>query len=529
MRNRICSTLIALAVLFGLAVPAGAVGTEPAPTVEIEINRVKNGSTVEASLIVHGTDAAQSVYAVLEYDPGKLVLKQWGANGDKIIPSATPVAANTMAPGGVAGKPSLVYQPDGGSKAYLYLGAGDLKAGLGEDMAVVTVQFAYAEGVSPLSEAELLAAIDLAPAGTFDQFALMPCPATLSVYGSPAVRYVYGMEVASGDYRALEKPKTVYTSKESLYSGGGGGMTGGYSITFFDWDGSVLSAVSGEGDMRAAVAELEDRTTVLRSKAGYDFDAWLTVTSDSEGLHTQNGTLTSSKDGVPAGNPDVADFSNVQSNLLVQAAYKTNAGVNSGQGADGLLTEDTARYVIGEPTFYQYGISPDDVNGQYAVRCTVDRGSVLRADEPTVLAMVYVGSGSNMKAVTVKVDLDSTDSTSFEVVVPKATTSITFTVLDTYGVTAWTMGTSRSNEGSAAKSEIVKGGSFALLVDEAWVVAQGGEWTSYVNAQCFQDAGYPKVNMGNLAAAKTAIVNASQVAGGTLDRAAADTALADYK
>lgn len=107
-----------------------------------------------------------------------------------------------------------------------------------------------------------------------------------------------------------------------------------------------------------------------------------------------------------------------------------------------------------------------------------------------------MGSGSNTQYLTVKVDLENTDSTNFEVVVPKATTSIQCQILDAYGASAWIFGTARNDWTNDGNTKIVKNGAFDRLMDEAVAAAAnaGHVWNAEINTQCFMDAGYTGVN-----------------------------------
>jgi len=349
-----------------------------------------------------------------------------------------------------------------------------------------------------------------------------------------------GGAAGSGGVQAIAVP-IVLKEGGSVDTGGGVMTGGGPVVTFFDWDGSVIDAMAlpeTVSDRAAAVAAFQEKPAVaerLSGKSGYAFDRWLIVKQQGEELATVNGTFTSNKAALdltdPAVAADAADFSDpaLPVSLLVQTAYKAvESEINGGTGTDTPLISDETRYVLGQPTFYQYG-SAMASTGQYAVRCKVTRGDVLRARTPTVLAQAFVGGGSAMKNVTMKVDLRNTDDTSFEVVVPKGTETVTLKLLDTYGVTAWTMGTGRSEEIQASGAEIVRQGAFALLVDAALTAGNGGSWSPYVDVQNFKDAGYTGMTEAKLAAARDALAAASAGRSEPLSRAEADAVLAAYK
>lgn len=535
-KRKFGACLMAALLLTTSTIPqAFAEGEEPTlpdvPEITIAGTKITGDQYFELGLKVKAKQF-QTVGVVLSYDNTKLQPVTW-TDGSELTVSGNswemPTIIHTRGAGGVSGKPALAYKDDaeGSNRSYLYLGAESLKyvAQNGADQ-LVTARFKYIK-TTPEDGSEPAVPEITVPADGVSDATIMLAPIPVADKAIPGEQALVTTSADSVYTLTTEPPCTVSfalgTGAGIGVSGGGG--SGDYAITFFDWDGTVVDAIAADSDATVSVKTISD--SLKDSKSGYVFDTWLNVTPTKDGPITANGTLTSNKVSV-ASSADAASFTNVNSTMFVQAAYRTTDAVNGGNGADASLNEGFSRYQISQPTYYQYGVSNDDVNGQYAVRAKVNRNSVLRADEPVVMAIVYVGSGSEMKSITSRLDLVNTDETSFEVVVPKSTTQVTLQVLDTYQVTPWTVGAGRSAQSLVPHDDIIKGGSFALLVQEAWNAAHGSAWSTDVNSQCFKDAGYPKVNDSNLNAAKTALQNAST--GATpLDRGAADAALAAYK
>lgn len=537
----------------------------------------------------------QTVGVVLSYNTEVLTPIVWSSgekNEDgspkeiSIDPAANnswnrPVVLPSRGADGLAGKPALSYlgydqeQQEKTGRGYLYLGADTLQYGdlIGER--VVTVRFRRETGapVTMPEDPETDDVMDesftvcLASEG-ISQEAIPGHPVLLTAQGenrqpqsyihyrhilvteagAAAAQETAGADAGEGELGSTEEPAPVPETDCTLSFSFGGvesadstGGSGDYAITFYDWDGRVIDAIAAPKNATDIVATWQAQEWIqqrLGNKAGYDFDNWIVVyeNNDGEGLHAEAGSLTSRKsrgenDKLKAA--DIADFGDLEQmtkensqSVLVQAVYVANTAVNNAKGEDWSTGETEARYKFDQPTFYQYG-EADSSTGQYAVRCKAYRDSTIRADTPTVLAKVYTSAGM----VTVKVDLENTDETDFEVVVPRSTERITYEVLDTYGTVNWTNGESRSLEESAAKASILKEGSFAMLMDEALNAKKSGSWSSDVNTQCFIDAGYTGVNnAAKLAAAQQALVNQITSLGGDriLTAAEANAALAAY-
>ena len=555
-------------------------GSGTAPAAQITAVKVTADHTLEVGIDL-SCESFRGVGAVLQYNSARLRLISWGPEKTPIplkqeTGYGNSVAVYTKGADGLMGKPALAWTgtPEtagaggdgtGGEGAGgvtdpavawngVYLGADSLKestlAGESGGKRVVTIRFDYVTAGGTTEERKAAEALLTdAALGACLRFASgseaadTPVGASFSLITQKgqAEPVCYEMGGAgSGGVQAIAVP-IVLKEGGSVDTGGGVMTGGGPVVTFFDWDGSVIDAMAlpeTVSDREAAVAAFQEKPAVaerLSGKSGYAFDRWLIVKQQGEELATVNGTFPSNKAALdltdPAVAADAADFSDpaLPVSLLVQTAYKAvESEINGGTGTDTPLISDETRYVLGQPTFYQYG-SAMASTGQYAVRCKVTRGDVLRARTPTVLAQAFVGGGSAMKNVTMKVDLRNTDDTSFEVVVPKGTETVTLKLLDTYGVTAWTMGTGRSEEIQASGAEIVRQGAFALLVDAALTAGNGGSWSPYVDVQNFKDAGYTGMTEAKLAAARDALAAASAGRSEPLSRAEADAVLAAYK
>ena len=580
--KRIIALLMTVILLAGTAVTAAGpeageenTGNLPEiPEVTIVGNDVNGaGEFLEVSLRVRGW-RFQSVGVVLSYDTGTLTPVDWTSDARPIaVKTAWTTVVPTKGTDFLSGKPALATiaeqtdtptvpgaEPEAGEgteeptlpaapqRAYLYLGA-DALAGLAlDDERVVTMRFAVTEGKAvtlpePGHETEETHTLCLATEKDILDLSVPGAPlltTTLDDRDEP-VSHRYHDVLSTGE----DGTETLYTARFVSESGPsvntGTGSGGGYAITFFDWDGRVIDAISCEEDAAAAVEAWQQHAAIqarLSNKSGYEFDQWLVVyeNNDGEGLHTKGGTFTSNDMALATGNTDVADLSNISGYtnkekdgdskaVLLQASYKATDAVNQGAGVGESATSSKTYYTFSEPTFYQYG-SVDANNGQYAVRYTVERGSAIRAKEPVVMALVYVGD----KYLTVKVDLENTDTTDFEVVVPKATTSIQCQVLDGSTNAAWIFGRPRNEFSISANAKIVKNGAFDRLMEEAVNAAASGTWSSDINTQIFIDAGYTGVNNATrLADAQAKLVAAVNSNGGNkLSDTQANSALTGY-
>lgn len=532
------------------------------PVVVVEGNAVKDEPYFELSLYVTANNF-QTVGTVLSYDRTVLQPVEWDLDAtpievtDESWVKAIPAKGTDM----LSGKPALVRADykDGtlADRAYLYLGAEALQ--FVEELnneRVVTVRFAYVQGNSandvtlPGSSGSAgPCTVELAP----------PEVASDAIPGSQVLVTTKGDDVELNTYRSVDTVSYSFllTSKESIADSGEAPMpSGDYAITFFDWDGRVIDAITSPANGTEAVELWQKGETIqerLTNKDGYEFNKWLVVYQPNDGrdLQTINGSLTSVKasesspanadqtpkpaakiyvqdtfDGnggdlekintaVLAENVNAEDGANNASagsktSVLLQASYKATEEVNGGSAANGGqglgededLGQSWTFYQYGTPTYYQYGPA-DAANGQYGITVPLKRGNVLRANLPAIQAQVYVNVNGQTKVVVVKVDVENTDDASFEVVVPKGATHVTLRLRDTYNASDWLNSQSRTGEIRINNADFVKGGALGAIIEESWQAANGGTWTSTINAQCFTDAGCP---VGNVDQAKAALV-----------------------
>lgn len=495
-----------------------------------------------------------------------------------------PVVLPSRGADGLAGKPALSYlgydqeKQQQTGRGYLYLGADTLQYGdlIGER--VVTVRFRREAG------AEITMPEDPETDNVMDEkftVCLASEPISLeAIPGHPLLltaqgenqlpqsytnyRHIRAADIAAAaggedETGSTEEPAptpefdcTLSFSFGDVESADSTGGSGDYAITFFDWDGRVIDAIAAPENAVEAVEKWQTSPTIdarLTNKAGYTFDKWLVVheNNDGEGLHTEFGSLTSrrhiSMDDGKLKADDVAHFEDLSQyvaegapakSVLFQAAYKTDGATINGGGSDVAsdtalenpdFNKDATRYQWGALSYYQYGPSQDANNGSYGVRGTILRNNVLRADTPVIEAQVLTGTGS----VTVKLDLENTDTADFEVVVPKNTIRVTLYFRDAYGVADWTSATSRSVDQKAEKAAIIKEGAFATLVDEALTAWKNGNQysaNSPVNTVMFSDAGFGAVNTAaKVETAKQKLLAATAAKEAALTRAEVATAL----
>lgn len=302
-----------------------------------------------------------------------------------------------------------------------------------------------------------------------------------------------------------------------------------YAITFYDWDGRVIDAIGAPKNAVAAVSawQAQDWIQQRLTKPGYDFDNWIVVyeNNDGEGLHAEAGSLTSRKsegEDDKLKEADIADFGDLDqmvkensTSVLVQAVYVANETVNDSLGEDANLNLPTTQYELDDnPTYYQYGPATSEV-ATYGITFTIKRNSMLRTDKPTIQARIYSNpTGTKSDIVTVRLDLENTDETTFEVFVPKSATQVDVVLRDTYGITDWTNAQPRSTRITIEKATFVYEGAMATIIDEAWQVANGtGTWNA-VDRQCFLDANCGTVTDDQIDAVRDRLVAATNANGG---------------
>lgn len=492
----------------------------------------------------------QTVGVVLSYDAKVLTPIVWssGEKNEDGTPKAIsmdpasnnnwnrPVVLPSRGADGLAGKPALSYlgydqeQQQQTGRGYLYLGADTLQYGdlIGER--VVTVRFRR-EVETEITMPENPSTDDVMDENFTVCLASEPIsleaipghPLLLTAQGENRLpqsytnyRHIRAADIAAAaegeaETGSTEEPAptpefdcTLSFSFGDVESADSTGGSGDYAITFFDWDGRVIDAIAAPENAEEAVAKWRTNPTIdarLTNKAGYTFDKWLVVyeNNDGEGLHTESGSLTSRKstgEDDKLNSADIADFGNLEQmakedskSVLVQAAYVANETVNDSLGEDANLNLPTTQYELDDnPTYYQYGPATADV-ATYGITFTIKRNSMLRTDQPTIQARIYANpTGTKSDIVTVRLDLENTDETTFEVFVPKSATQVDVVLRDTYGKTDWTNAQPRSARITIEKATFVYEGAIATIIDEAWQVANGtGSWNA-VDRQCFLDA-----------------------------------------
>lgn len=593
--KRIIAILMTVMLLAGnLVWFTGTVRAAAEPEIIISgVNVTEDGTAggkatgyLEVSVAVQAA-GFQTVGVVLSYDTEVLTPVDWKdpANAPGLTTNWTTVIP-TKGADDFSGKPALARLAEAeeptpeeapAKRGYLYLGAESLRYQdlSAEATRLVTVRFAIEKDdsgnylqVTVPGAGDVLTddskTLCLAPEA--DAEAAIPGAQVQLTLGEP-VEETEGSELNPLDghvlkYYAWRTTESKYevnketACKVSFQTGPGKSINtgstevvggGDYAITFFDWDGRVIDAVSADDDNAEAVVDTWEKAHAdrLGNKPGYEFNGWLVVyqANDGSGLQTRYKSLTSVKaaestpvayDTTPSAvnnaklytqdmfsnykdlssitTKNFEDLDNAMAGsetaVLLQATYKATETVNNGTGETADLGGSRTFYQYGTPTYYQYG--PADVsNGQYGITIPLTRGDVLRANLPAIQAQVYVNVNGKTEIVIVKVDLENTDETSFEVVVPKSATQVSLRLRDTYNASDWTNAQGRSSEIFVMNGDFVKGGALAALIEESWQVAKaGGTWSNTVNAQCFADAGCPVNSVDNAKAALVAKVNA---------------------
>ncbi len=549
------------------------------PEVIVVGNNVNGaGEFLEVSLRVNGW-RFQSVGVVLSYDTGVLTPVDWNDPTQPLTPKESwTTVVPTKGTDLLSGKPALVTVaasedspseteegedslPETPSRAYLYLGADALQAMDLEHERVVTVRFAITEGKT----------VTLPQTGHETEESNTLCLAAnesildTSIPGMPLITTTLdqdGLPVEHPYHKVIsaDETETLYTVQFESEAGpsvntGTTVSGGGKAITFFDWDGRAIDAVSADDGNAAAVIEAwedahEDRLT---NKPGYAFDCWLVVyeNNDGKGLVTKNETFTSNDEKLDRTNPDISEDIAKPSELFkdgnsvfLQAAYyaKTTANGFTDDLVNGGKTDNTDRYyTISEPVYTRYGAA-DAVAGSYSLTMTVTRlqedgnTGVTRLREPAIwVAMTPAGGGANIMNL---IRLENTDTTTFEVVTTKQIASVTYKVIDVYGISNWPGCADRSDvtKGARNRNTCITLGTQGYLAEQAYNVYQGGTWESTVNNWAFADCYYNNGTQSGKAAAtwwndtrcntaKSRLLTATQAKGAKLTYAEVVTAL----
>lgn len=547
--NKILVILMAILLLAATLASAMAAGTyyadteaDDEPPVVEEVQLPEIPEVTVAGVNVSGTEffelslrvsarRFQTVGVVLSYDTDVLTPILWTAdeNGD---PQEAPLSGDswsnpnvlpTKGADGLAGKPSLAYagHDEEGNKtnrAYLYLGADALAYTDLRQEQVVTVRFQKSAQTVTMPVAE---GADL----TDEAFTVCLAPEDVAEDAIPGTRlltttaggpdgslkaYAYGDEVAAEGETVLYAPSFTLSEGSGINTGGGG--SGDYAITFFDWDGRVIDAIAAPRDAAQAVADWQGQKRIqerLTNKPGYAFDQWLIVEQVGGSLETDGGTFTSNDTPLDESNSDVASAQflaalpettivtdgteETSHSVLLQAAYvaKTKANGDTEDLVNGGSEDNLDMYyTISEPIFTRYG-SADAVAGSYSLTMTVTRkngdNGVTRLREPAIwVAMTPSGGGANIMNL---ITLENTDETTFEIVTTKQVSEVSYKVIDIYGISNWPGCANKSLTTVQSGRVCLVNGTRGYLAEQAYAVAvDGASWDATVNNWAFADA-----------------------------------------
>lgn len=548
-RNWIISIGTALALLLSVMIPGFAVEGElpeepetTMPRLTIVGTGIKNTEFFEVSLLVRA-DQFQTAGVVLSYDTAVLRPVDWTeaaaqlqvgnswSSANAAIPSIGTDVQKEGAVRSVSGKPALAYEvndelePDHG-RGYLYLGADALRYADLDDERVVTVRFQYAEGknfddvsmpVSAARSSDSLA-LCLAPADVARE-AIPHARALLTTGNTDGITldcYTYAEDITegSGD-KACEVVFQKIPDGKSVSTGTGAG--GGYAITFFDWDGRVIDAITVEpGSAETSVRDWESKNQGrLTNKAGYAFDEWLVVqeNNDGKGLVTAHETFTSNDAKLPAANEDLAKWADLfpegKTSVFLQAAYYATEDINTG------ISDATAsNYTVTPIAYTRYGGATAD-DGKYSITLEVRRENkagkgVTRARMPGVVVKMQPTAGGN--AIFTLLSLENTDVTTCEVVPNKQISSVEYYFIDSATAPrgSWPDAGNRSPLNVTISQNGDNG--FKVLGTVGYINQMAREMTlaefqNAVNHQTFLDAGLNYSAVG-IAKAQTRMYNA---------------------
>lgn len=568
MRKRIGAALLLCLLLSTMLIPPalGAEGATP-PSAAIVVTRVTGTDFIEVSLTAEA-EVFVSADTVLSYDTTKLrpvdfTGQPLTANAGTGLTTVPTKAADRMAL-----KPALAYRSTEAGRACLYLSAGSQNpeaVGTGEKL--VTVRFQYiGTGTEDEKKADL-ADRSFGTTGALLRFAAQDeatrsmVPGALScttAIGATRTVWVHGAyDSVNYPNNLAEVPWTV-ADGPSVAGSGGSAMGGGYAITFFDWDGRVIDAITASKDATETLQTFTDslkadEKSPLNTKLGYAFDRWLLVDETATGLAARYGTFSSNDSPISEENPDTdlrdvvspGDLSKLTSgtSLLLQAAYRaktTAAGDESDLVNNGSGSNLDRYYSISEPVYSRYG-SADANNGSYSLKLTAYRNSdpagtgygVTRLREPAII--VTMTSKADGKNIVSLIRLDNTDVAEFEVVPTKQISAVSYKVVDIYGVTNWPGSADKSNPNVSKDSNtFIREGTRGFLAQQAGAVKTGAAWDSTVTNQAFADAYLGENptranpawwNENRCATAKEALKTAVPVNGTQLTSAEVKTAL----
>lgn len=469
----------------------------------------------------------QSVGVVLSYDSKKLELTDWVAGSPIAVAETasawqTPTVIPTKGMDDLAGKPALACKITGDSRAYLYLGADTLAYTGLNNQRVVTVRFQYVDETKPDDVTMPVEAgdtpgltpsaftVDIAPAGE-DAVAKSIPGAQVVATTDAATMYVMNTLIREAD---------AYSADFVLGSGSsantGGGASGDFAITMFDWDGRVIDVITAPADATEAVNQAMQRPTMkdtLAKKKGYQFDRWLVVAQTVSGLQivTRNGTtgepdrFTSNDEKIPSTSNVAIDLSNIapyiidpkSKGVMLQAAYvaKSAANGNADDFVNNGSTDNLDKYyTTSAPVYSRYGSADAEV-GSYSLKIDALRQNtkggttygVTRLRKPAIIVTMKVKA--DHKNIVSLIELENTDEASFEVVPTKAIEEVSFKVVDIYGVANWPGSADKSDANITVDSNtFIREGTRGFLAEQARIVKDGGTWDTTIDAQAFADA-----------------------------------------
>lgn len=561
-RKRALCLLVAL--LLAVAPAAHAVeGDTPAPAegpqVTVAGTRVTGGEYFELGLRVTA-QKFQTVGAVLSYDKAKLEPVDWtgavvtlakAGEAQSFWPTP-PTVLHTRGLNGHAGKPALGCETE--KRGYLYLGADTLAYGELADEQVVTVRFRYTEAVKTAVEGgdkleELItapkAAADYGKETTTIDFAPNGSAVTESIPGAQLVLTTEDAVYEQNSAKNAVSCTAAFLLAEGAGLGTEGGISGDYAVTFFDWDGRVIDAITAPQNAEEAVAEFQKREavkTALTGKPGYKFDRWVAVNQTINGLQMLNGSgetyFTSNDTPIPDSAKAAAKLKDISpyvvdaksKGVLLQAAYVAKSATNGdaeGLVNNGELLDATKKfYSVSINSYTRYGSVGED-SGSFGIRVNVARENrdatgtygVTRLRMPCVVVAMLPVEGDQV--IYSLVELENTDRTSFEIVPTKAIKQVSYRVIDRYvnGETLanWTGGAAKSDtaaeDAKVARTDFIRKGSLGYLAEQAYFAAKGAQtdWETYGTAQLFIDAGYPGISSELIEKARNELTTASAV------------------
>lgn len=285
--------------------------------------------------------------------------------------------------------------------------------------------------------------------------------------------------------------------EDTANSGGGGADPANFiPVVYYDWDGTTLLGASvvdasntsaiesltftyastlvppGAGfdlnnwdDTKAAALDVYNTAYPLTSHDGYTFGKWIDFNS-KDGEYTVYGkvvnvTSAGSLITIPCpSDPEYLTNSSydMSKGLILKAAYISNVGL------DELTTAVMREYDV------SYDTSPDSdcferfgTTQNYSVTVSISRmknGKGVHRTCATALRVAYVVNGVTMNSL---VSLEDKDEQTVEVAVPNTSNSVSFSVIDTGGVSNWIGGTAARGAASVTAQPNANNEGFVIL------------------------------------------------------------------